>query len=290
MRRYLKVFSGILLLLTVAAEAQDQAIITIDKILDDDVIRIEVHIEFSMGKIKIARGNPSKAITGFIEYNEEMIRPKIEYEVRGRTGIFMLETETRRQAWSFARLHDLDDNYLPESELYFTTRVPIDIDFSCGLGSAELELGDLKISGLRLENGLGETIIDFSTPNSVELRRLDVKNGLGELVARNLSNANTSQLRFDSGLGKATLEFGGEIRRDMQVTATIGLGSMKFKIPRDYNIELDADDNFLSTIDTPGLVQVRRGFYRSHDYDSSNPTIFIKASVGLGTIQLVRID
>ncbi len=290
MQRYLKVIFGTLLLLAGAAQAQDQAIITIDEALDDDVLRLEVRIEFSMGEIKIERGNPRKAITGFIEYNEEMIRPEFTYEVRGRTGIFRLETKSRRGGLSFTRLHDFDGDNLPESELYFTTRVPIDIHFTCGLGSAELELGDLQISDLRLENGLGETILDFSTPNPVELRRLEVKNGLGELTARNLSNANTRRLRFDSGLGEATLDFGGEIRRDMEVTANIGLGSMQFRIPRDYNVELDAEDNFLSTINTPGLVQIRRGLYRSNDYDASKPTIFIRASVGLGSIELVRID
>ena len=74
------------------------------------------------------------------------------------------------------------------------------------------------------------------------------------------------------------------------MNANIGLGSMTFKIPRRFNVELDAEDNFLSTIITPQMEQITRGLYRSRDYDKGQPTIFIKANVGLGTIRVVWIE
>ena len=278
------------MMLAGALAAQDQSIITIDESLDDAVERIDIFVKFGFGKIKIERGNPSKAVTGFIQYNDELIEPKIVYRSREGTATFRLETEARREGWGFTRLGDIHDYDKPESELYFTTRVPLDIDFSCGLGEAVLDLGDLMVSDASIENGLGATFLDFSKPNRTRMRRLSVDNGLGELSATNLGNANTSSYSFDSGLGDARLDFGGELREDIQVNANIGLGSMTFKIPRRYNVELDAEDNFLSTIITPGMEQIMRGMYRSRDFDSGQPTIFIKANVGLGTIRLVWID
>ena len=278
------------LTLASALPAQDQAIITIDENLDDGVEQLDILIKFGFGKIKIERGNPSKAITGFIQYNAELISPRISYVGDRSIAVFRLETKMRREGWGFTKWHDFGDYDMPESELYFTTRVPLDIQFSCGLGEADLDFGNLLISDANIENGLGATFLNFSTLNEITMRRLSVENGLGELRASNLSNANTTRYRFDSGLGDADLDFGGELQHDIQVDANIGLGNMTFRIPRIYNVELDAKDSFLSTIETRGMIQIRRGLYRSRDFDSSRPTIFISANVGLGGIKMVWTD
>jgi hypothetical protein len=270
--------------------AQNQAIVTVDEPLADNITRLEIRIEFELGDITIERGNPSKAVTGFIQYNDELLTPYISYKTVGNTGILRLDTESRREGWSFAKLRNFDDYDLLESELYFTTRVPLDMEFSCGLGEATLDLGDLQIEDLKVENGLGETTLDFSTPNPVKLHRLSVENGLGELEASNLGNANTTRLHFDSGLGEADLDFGGDIPHDMDVVVNVGLGSMTFRVPLTYNVELDAEDNFLSSIDAPRMTQIRRGHYRSIDFKSSKPTITIRASLGLGGIELIWTD
>jgi hypothetical protein len=282
-------FSPLLLCLSVALAWQDEdrTILTIDETLADDVERMEVTVEFGLGEITIERGNPNKAVTGYIQYDEDYIRPSIDYRVRGGVARFDLTTKSRHGGWEGMKMRDMDS---PESELYFTTRIPLEVDFSCGLGEASLDLGDLQVSDLNLDNGLGETTLDFSTPNGIELRRISVDNGLGELVAHNLSNAKTERLNFDCGLGSAELDFGGETLQDMSVEVNIGLGSVVLIIPEDYNVEMEAEENFLSSIDTRGLVKKGRGLYRSEDYDSSQPTLRITASVGLGSIDIKWTD
>jgi hypothetical protein len=282
-------FSPLLLCLSVALAWQDEdrTILTIDETLADDVERMEVTVEFGLGEITIERGNPNKAVTGYIQYDEDYIRPSVDYRVRGGVARFDLTTKSRHGGWEGMKMRDMDS---PESELYFTTRIPLEVDFSCGLGEASLDLGDLQVSDLNLDNGLGETTLDFSTPNGIELRRISVDNGLGELVAHNLSNAKTERLNFDCGLGSAELDFGGETLQDMSVEVNIGLGSVVLIIPEDYNVEMEAEENFLSSIDTRGLVKKGRGLYRSEDYDSSQPTLRITASVGLGSIDIKWTD
>ncbi len=278
----------LLCMATLAQARENRAILTIDETLADNVAVLEIHIEFGFGEILIERGNPAKAVTGYVQYNEDTIRPRADYEVRGSTARFRLVTESRSRGWSRA----FGDGGLdaPESELYFTTRVPLEIDFSCGLGGADLDLGELQVRELSLANGLGETTLDFSTLNRGELRRLSVENGLGELSAMHLSNARTGRLSFDSGLGSADLDFSGEEFRDMSVKINIGLGDANIRIPRGYNVELDVDESFLSSVNTRGLVQVRKGYYRSQDMDRSKPTLTIDASVGLGSFNLEWFD
>ena len=82
----------------------------------------------------------------------------------------------------------------------------------------------------------------------------------------------------------------GEELHDMQVDISVGLGSVTLKIPHGYNVELDAEENFLSSIRTRGLEQIGHGRHRSSDYDPDRPTIRIDASVGLGSIDLDWVD
>lgn len=278
-----------LCLVTTFVWARDnRAILTIDEPLADNVELLEIYIEFGFGEILVERGNPAKAVTGYVQYNEETIRPRADYEVRGSTARFRLVTESRRRGWG----HDfmIGDMDSPESELYFTTRVPLEIDFSCGLGEANLDLGELQVKDLSLDNGLGETTLDFSTLNRTRMGRLSVDNGLGELTARHLSNARTDRLSFDTGLGSADLDFSGEELRDMRIDINVGLGSVTLRIPRGYRVELEAEESFLSSINTRGMVQLGRGRYRSQDFDSDRPTLRISASVGLGSIDVRWID
>ena len=265
----------------------ERTILTIDEPLADKVERMEIEVAFGFGEIRVERGNPAKAVTGYIQYDEDYLRPKVNYEVKGGVARFRLTTKSRHEHWEGLRMRDMES---PESELYFTTRIPLEVDFSCGLGSADLDLGDLKVMDLKLDNGLGETTLDFSTPNGVKLRRISVDNGLGELVARNLSNARTNQLKFECGLGSAELDFGGETLRDMSVKVNIGLGSVTMWIPRGFNVEMLAKKSFLSTIDTRGMVGKGRDRYRSEDYQPGRPTLRITASIGLGSIDIRWTD
>ncbi len=268
-----------------AANGDERVILTIDETLDDQVQSMEVDVEFGFGAIRIERGNPAKAVTGYMQYDEDTIRPSARYRVDGNRAHFRLVTRGRNTGWHMDSGIDS-----PESELYFTTKIPLDIDFSCGLGEATLDLGDMQVRELSLDNGLGETTLDFSKPNQTRLRRLSVDNGLGELTAMNLTNANTDILSFDSGLGSATLDFRGDNFHDMRIDISVGLGSVTLKIPRGYNVELDAEENFLASINARGMDNLGHGRYRSFDWDSDQPTLRITAEVGLGSIDVKWVD
>lgn len=273
---------------TLLVAGDNRKIVTIDELLADEVEVMEIDIEFGFGKIQVERGNPAKAVTGYIEYDEDYLRPEFDYRVKGKTARFRFRTKIFRDGWKFdLGRHGMDS---PDSEIYFTTRVPLEIEFACGLGEAHIDLGDLQVADFELDNGLGETTLDFSTLNRIELDRLNVENGLGELVARSLSNARTGRMEFNCGLGEADLDFSGEELRDISVDVNVGLGSITLRIPEAYSVELRAGHNFLSSIDTHGMVQVRKDLHRTRDFDDDGPTLYIDASVGLGSLDIKWID
>ena len=189
LNKALAILTGTAILAAPLAAGDKREILTFDERLPEGIDRMEVEIEFGFGDILLERGNPAKAVTGYIQYDGEVIRPRIKFYTEGNRAYFSLVTETRHEGWGFDLVND--DMGSPESELYLTTAIPLDIDFSCGLGTAVLDFGNLQLEDLTIDNGLGETKFDFSTPNRITLRRLSVDNGLGELTAYNLSNANT---------------------------------------------------------------------------------------------------
>ncbi len=270
------------------AAGDKREILTFDERLPDNVTRMKVEIEFGFGEILVERGNPAKAVTGYIQYNPETIRPRTKFYTEGSNAYFSLVTDTRHEGWRID--FDTDEFDSPESELYFTTAVPLDLNFSCGLGEATLDFGNLQLEDLNIDNGLGETQFDFSTANRVSLRRISVDNGLGEITAENLSNANTDRLSFDCGLGAANLDFSGDNLHEMFVDISVGLGSVNLAIPEGYALELDAEENFLSSIDTHGLYKSRSGMYYSERDESDKPVLHIRAEVGLGSIDIDWLD
>ena len=114
----------------------ERTILTIDESLSEKIEHLEIDVEFGLGMITVERGNPAKAVTGYLEYDADVIRPEVRYEESGSRAHFRLETKTRRDGRGFDL--DMDDLDEPNSELYFTTRVPIDLDFACGLGEGRL--------------------------------------------------------------------------------------------------------------------------------------------------------
>ena len=283
------------LLLGVVRQALGQgrdAILTIDEPLDKGVRRMEVEIEFSLGELSIERGNPDKAVTGFINYNEEFFRPTFSFKSTGDQAYFRLRTLTHNERWGFRDVVKWGGEEMkgPKGELYFTTEVPLDVNIDCGLASTQVDLGHLKVADFKLDNGLGKATVNFSTRNGTRLRRVCIDNGLGELVVQRISNARTDRLKIDCGLGAAEIDFSGEEYHDMDLDVNVGLGSVTIRVPEGYNVELEAEESFLSSISTDGLRKSGRNMYRSRHYDPRKPTLRINASIGLGSIDFDWID
>lgn len=249
-----------------------------------EVEDIKVEIDFGMGELKIGSGDRGTAVSGLAIYNPEDVEVNYSYREHGDTGMFELDTD-----WDNHDDHDDHDNI--DMELFFTPRVPLDMNLDLGMGEGHFDFHDLKISGLELECGLGEAEIEFgSRPNKTRCREVDIESGLGDIDVKNLVNSGAEKMNFDCGLGTMDLDFHGDLKRDIMIDISIGLGAMDIMIPEGTNVIFNYEGSFFADLDLGGFEKLDDDEYRSMNFRKGRPTLVFEASIGMGSIDVHWVD
>lgn len=172
-------------------------------------------------------------------------------------------------------------------DLFLSDEVPMNLTMEFGAVSADLDLGGLRLTGLEIATGASRTVLDISEPNTERMRLALMDIGAAEFTALRLGNLNTSSLEVDAGVGDITLDFSGDLQRDMEVSIDMGLGSLELRIPEGVGVRLEKD-TFLASIDTEGLVK-RGDAYFSTDYAEADVHINLNIDAAFGSIKVVWI-
>lgn len=172
-------------------------------------------------------------------------------------------------------------------DLYLSDEVPMALTMEFGAVVADLDLGGLRLTELDLATGASRTVLEISEPNPERMRDASMDIGAAEFTALGLGNLNTGSLEVDAGVGDITLDFSGDLQRDMDVSIDMGLGSLELRIPEGVGVRL-VKDTFLASIDTEGLVK-RGNAYRSTDYEDADRHIDINIDAAFGSIKVVWI-
>jgi hypothetical protein len=105
--------------------------------------------------------------------------------------------------------------------------------------------------------------------------------GASNIKLSGLANTNASQLIFRSGAGAYTLDFSGELSRDMQVSIESGVSSLTIIIPADTSVILTT--NGLLSVSASGSWEQDDNTYT---LSGSGPTITIEVDMGAGNLVL----
>ncbi|MFQ6610649.1 MAG: hypothetical protein ACE5D7_07610 [Fidelibacterota bacterium] len=261
-----------------------------DKILTlneplNDISYLKVNIDYSLGNLVMEAGQPGMAVTGYLKYNHQHIDGRLEYNEYGSTGILNLETDIEVD-WNFKFDEDDKNKIYNESELYLSSKMPTIMNIDVGMGKSTLSLDRLMIEDFNLDCGMCETNIDFGEVlNPVKCASVDIDAGLGSAKVRNILNSNSDKMEFECGLGSMDLHFGGELKRDIEVDLSIGLGTMEIEIPIGTNVIFEYDGSFLASVDLVGFTQINDE-YHSKNFDNNNPVIYITGSIGGGSLEI----
>jgi hypothetical protein len=130
----------------------------------------------------------------------------------------------------------------------------------------------------------------FDEPNSEKMRELKVDCGLGEFTGKGFGNANFQRLRVEGGLGTVRLDLFGQWRLpEVEARVEVGLGSARLEVPDSLGVEINANDNFLSSIDLDrGFLKIRDGRHRTSNWEGAAHRLVIDAEVGLGSLKINR--
>ena len=242
---------------------------------------VEIFMEMGLADLKITAGEPQSILLASVNYNPEKIKPVIDY-TPGKTG--RLEIECRKK--SRVKFDDLDHDE-NEWRLAFTNRIPLEIDLELGMGEGDLDLTGLLITGMTIDAGLSELMIEFDEPNKEVIERLRVDSGLGEFIAKGLLNANIEEFKFSGGLGSSELYFTGKAQRPTEAKIEVGLGSLEIILAKNLPVKIYYEKSFLSSIDLDYFKRIDDDVYVSRNWDEDAPDrLILEIEIGLGSVSV----
>jgi hypothetical protein len=207
---------------------------------------LRVDVTYAAGRMTIHPGAPGSLYRAQLQFDDRYMTPIAEYTTgRLRIGI---EGEVRLRGRSRRVPSTLD--------LALTPDIPIDLKVEFGAAEARMDLGGMRLRGLR------------------------VATGATAIRVRQLGNANVERLRVSGGVGDVHLDFSGDWRSSMQAHISMGVGALRLVLPRGVGVEVRRS-GFLASFD--GQELERRGdHYYSRDWDSAPHRLSIQIDAAFG--------
>jgi len=239
---------------------------------------VDVRIKYGVGRFQVRPGDPGTLYRMDLRYDSERFEPVVEYS-RGRLE---LGVETRGR-----NLRLKGDNDHGEMTLELSPGVPMDLVLEFGAVRASLDLGGMHLTDLELSTGASESSLDFSRPTRGRVRTAEFNVGAADFEALNLGNLRADRLAVEAGVGEVTLDFGGELAQDMQVSVSMGLGALELRVPEGVGMSLEKD-SFLTSLDATGFTQDGNTYF-SGNWDTAERRLTVDVDAAFGSIRIVRV-
>jgi hypothetical protein len=240
----------------------------------------DIQIDFSAGVLEIAPADIPELLKLDVYYTPRSVRYSVEKTERPDRCDVLLVSE-RRRSWS-------DDDSDNEWTIQLSKKHTSSLELEIGACEARMDLGGIPLSELVMDIGAAELELDFSEPNPVPMKELSVDCGASSMEITGLVNANARFMSFDIGAGSCEIDLRGEIKGEVEIEVSVGVGSMDIILPQDVAVMVDGDEDWLSTLDFSGLdlEETRRGTWETDGFSKATNRVIINADVAMGSISI----
>jgi tRNA A-37 threonylcarbamoyl transferase component Bud32 len=246
--------------------------------LPDTSEPITLEIDTDAGRLVIMPGTGREALVdGTATYNVNLLKPEIlvddnRFRVRHENGIGAIVGTLREDIRS-----DWNLKLGP---------VPMNLTINAGAAESDIELGGLALTRLEVSKGVSDFELSFSKPNPAEMETLEFGAVAGSAALTGLANANAAEINFESGPGDYTLEFGGELRRDVELTLQGGPGTLTVIIPENTAARTGDIDDDSVTVSARGAWQQAGNEYILAGATPEGHQISISVDMEAGRLEL----
>jgi hypothetical protein len=247
--------------------------LSISEPLPDDVEVVDLTLTMAAGELNLAGGGEG-VLSGEIRYNVEEWTPVLENN--GDTVSLIQGREDTNVG-----IPTNGNSIINDWELQLGD-IPYELTVNAGAYDGTLDLGGVPLRRLEVRDGASSAEVSFDSLNPEEMSTLSYNTGASSVTLSGLANSNAAEVSFDGGAGDYTLDFSGELQRDMDVNVKTGVSSLTIRVPAGTSVEVRVD-SALSDINTEG------GWSQSGDTYSlsgSGPTITIDVDMGVGSLTL----
>jgi len=240
----------------------------------------DVQIDFSAGVIEIMPADISDLLKLDVYYTPRSVRYSVEKTERAdRCDVFL--ASERRGSWS-------DEDSDNEWTLQLSRKYPMALEIEIGACEARMDLGGIPLSELVMDIGAADLELDFTKPNPVVMKELSVDCGASSMEIKGLAYANAKMMSFEIGAGSCEVDLRGEIKGEVEIEVSVGVGSMDIILPQGVAVMVDGDDDWLSSLDFSGLdlEETRRGTWETDGFAKAANRVIINADVAMGSISI----
>lgn len=184
-------------------------------------------------------------------------------------------------------VNDDPSKYL--AELRPAIHQPIYLDMQLGLGSAWLDLTDIRTRGVNIESSATDIFLSYKKPNPERMKNLRVTSGMSRIVIRNLEMARADNITIDNGVGDTKIIIGEELFQSSHLDIAVGGGACIIMVHDNVPMKIILQNGLFSTVEIPD------NYYKSGDdtyvnlayKTNSSKYITTVVDLGIGTFTLV---
>jgi hypothetical protein len=233
----------------------------------------DVTLKFGAGDLSLQPGAVGELICGTVPYNVSDFKPQISIDSNN--------INIEQGNIKVGGIPYINQNIINEWKLSLGNS-PMSLIISAGAYTGDYELGGLSIHRLRVTDGASKAKLNFSKPNQVEMVSFDYTTGASDVTLAGLADANLTEMTFHGGAGTYTLDFSGQLQRDMKVSIDAGVSTVTVIVPKGVAARLSNDSKLISVTSSGGWEQQGNTYLLS----GSGYTITIDAKLGAGTLKL----
>jgi hypothetical protein len=226
-----------------------------------DTGAIDAHIDYAVGKLDLRPGNASALYHATIRYDATQSDPVARFDSASR--VLSLGVHLRNMVMS----GDDHDNDAGSMLAELNPSVPMDLSLDLGAVEADLQLGGLHLTDLSLRSGAADVTAHFNQPNRGTLRTMTLQVGAAEVKLMDVANAGVSRIIAEVGAGSLSIDLGGTLARDVDITATLAIGGLTLNVSPDEGVYVD-ERSFLGGFEKAGFAKRADGWY-STNYDAA---------------------
>lgn len=231
-------------------------------------------LEIPFGRLRVDPGAGDSIASGKVTYNVEELRPA--YSRQGRTVRIrqqfrvMIPTGSITNDWDFL----------------LGTGKPYSVEVNCGAAEADLTLGGVPLTGLKVVSGAGDLKLNFDAPNPTAMVEGRFQAGAGRTQIRGLLNANAEYIKIEGGVGQTIAEFTGDaLTTSGRAKISTGMGELVLVLDEDAPIRVTASVGLGDVKADRDLVRRKSGF-ETESYATAEHKLDIDVSGGVGSIRI----
>lgn len=252
-----------------------------EKIEAQDARSLYIECEFGAGELLIRPASIDEAAILNVSYEPDKVAYDVSYRVRDGVGELYLESDLRKRG----NVDNLENSW----ELTLTDKLPTELHFEIGACDAEIDLGGVPLTELKMDIGAASGLVEFLKPNPERLREISIDVGASSIEFNKLGNANFEYLSVDCGAASLDVDFRGELHGESVADFDIGMGSADIVVPEGYAVRIETDDSgWFSSVDFDDLDvhKVSSGIWETAGFEDAEDRLTIRLDVGMGSVDI----